>query len=66
MSACSLQTQKTKTQRTSSARATYGNSIVELKSHVKSNRKSKRKAIKEANRDKPRFERMPYRRGMPI
>jgi hypothetical protein len=52
-------------QRTSGARAAYGNSVP-FKSHVKKNKRSKKKARKAAEKKKLRNKEKPYRRGMPI
>jgi hypothetical protein len=54
-----------KPQRTSGARAAYGNPAP-FKSHIKKNKKSKKKARKAAEKQRQRNDRKPYRRGMPI
>jgi hypothetical protein len=57
--ACNVYTQRSP-QRTSSARAAYGNAVPEFKANKKKNQKRKKKALKETKRKKARNSRSPW------
>jgi len=51
--------------RTSSGRAAYGNTVPEFKAHKKKNQKKKKKAVKAAKRKKVRNNKSSYFQGRP-
>ena len=57
---------QTKAERTSSARAAYGNAVEEFRAHKKRNSKAKKKARKSAKRKKARNNKASVFRGRPF